>query len=75
MEKWSWERLARDEVKVFNKRTHDNVTIELREDDFGVLLYVAPTGIIYDLDNWHDAYITLSAMNEAYLMGFRWGLK
>lgn len=76
MEKWSWERLARDEVKVFNRRTRGNVTIELRENkNIEVVLKVTPTAaVIYDLDNWHDAYITLSAMSEAYLLGFKGGL-
>lgn len=76
MRKWSWERLARQEARIFRSRTDGRADINFRIHDDNIDIIVkANVNSTYTFDNWSNVYEALRAMNEAYLLGFKWGLK
>lgn len=75
MTKWSWENLAREQAKALRRRTDGHAHIDFRIQDNRIeMLLVSDVNRTFTFDKWENVYNAIIAMNEAYLLGFKWGL-
>ena len=79
--KWSWERLARQQAETFRRRANGHADIDFRIHEGVIDVILKTQWISVRMDNsfrfneWYNVYEALRAMNEAYLFGFKEGLK
>lgn len=76
MDKWSWERLAREQAKSMYRRTDGHAKIDFRtRNNMIEMLLISDVSRTFTFDKWENVYTAVVAMNEAYLLGFKWGLQ